>query len=159
LEILEGPRLENVDTFYGPLEYFADIWDILWPLETFCVNLVYSSGFGIVCQENSGNPGYIPTNWRNFLQTLGRSVSESGRSEVSWAPHEVPRYHGLSASRCLWISQMSRYVLLKSKYFFVRPRGSKKLRFTYFSQNLHWNELKSIFKCVFACSKWQETKR
>jgi hypothetical protein len=29
LEILEGPRLENVDIFYGPLEYFADIWDIL----------------------------------------------------------------------------------------------------------------------------------
>jgi hypothetical protein len=27
--ILEGPRLENVDLFYGHLEYFTDIWDIL----------------------------------------------------------------------------------------------------------------------------------
>jgi hypothetical protein len=27
--ILEGPKLENVDIFYGHLEYFADIWDIL----------------------------------------------------------------------------------------------------------------------------------
>jgi hypothetical protein len=27
--ILEGPRLENVDIFYGHLEYFIDIWDIL----------------------------------------------------------------------------------------------------------------------------------
>jgi hypothetical protein len=27
--ILEGPRLENVDIFYGHLEIFTDIWDIL----------------------------------------------------------------------------------------------------------------------------------
>jgi hypothetical protein len=26
--ILEGPILENVDIFYGLLEYFTDIWDI-----------------------------------------------------------------------------------------------------------------------------------
>jgi hypothetical protein len=24
-----GPRLKNVDIFYGHLEYFTDIWDIL----------------------------------------------------------------------------------------------------------------------------------
>jgi hypothetical protein len=28
-KFLEGPRLENVDIFYGHLEYFTDIWDIL----------------------------------------------------------------------------------------------------------------------------------
>jgi hypothetical protein len=27
--ILEGPRLENVDIFYGHLEYYTDILDIL----------------------------------------------------------------------------------------------------------------------------------
>jgi hypothetical protein len=54
--ILEGPRLENVDTFYGHLEYFTDIWDILGPFGTFCDNLVHFSNFGMLCQENSGNP-------------------------------------------------------------------------------------------------------
>jgi hypothetical protein len=28
-EILEGLRSENVDMFYGNLEYFTDIWDML----------------------------------------------------------------------------------------------------------------------------------
>jgi hypothetical protein len=33
---LEGLKWENVDTLYGHLEYFMDIWDILWPFGTFC---------------------------------------------------------------------------------------------------------------------------
>jgi hypothetical protein len=33
--------LENVDIFYGHLEYFVNIWDILWPFGTFCVHLVH----------------------------------------------------------------------------------------------------------------------
>jgi hypothetical protein len=28
-QILEGLRLENMDIFYGHLEYSTDIWDIL----------------------------------------------------------------------------------------------------------------------------------
>jgi hypothetical protein len=28
-QTLEGLRLENVDLFYGYLEFFTDIWDIL----------------------------------------------------------------------------------------------------------------------------------
>jgi hypothetical protein len=28
-QILEGLKWENVDTLYGHLEYFMDIWDIL----------------------------------------------------------------------------------------------------------------------------------
>jgi hypothetical protein len=55
-EILEGPRLENVAIFYGHLEYFKDIEDILGPFGTFCVHLVHFSGFGILFQEKSGNP-------------------------------------------------------------------------------------------------------
>jgi hypothetical protein len=38
---LEGLRWENVDIFYGHLGYFTDIWDILWPFDTFCVPLVH----------------------------------------------------------------------------------------------------------------------
>jgi hypothetical protein len=33
--------LENVDIFYGHLEYFMEIWDILWPFGTFCIHLVH----------------------------------------------------------------------------------------------------------------------
>jgi hypothetical protein len=32
VENLEGLRIENVDTFYGHLHYFAASWNILWPL-------------------------------------------------------------------------------------------------------------------------------
>jgi hypothetical protein len=39
------------------LKYFMDIWDTLWPFGTFCVHLVHFSGFGIMYQEKSGNPG------------------------------------------------------------------------------------------------------
>jgi hypothetical protein len=33
-------RLENVYIFYGHLEYFMDIWDILRPFGKFCVHFV-----------------------------------------------------------------------------------------------------------------------
>jgi hypothetical protein len=42
--------------FYGHLEYFMAIWDILWPFGTFCVHLVHFSVFGIMYEEKSGNP-------------------------------------------------------------------------------------------------------
>jgi hypothetical protein len=55
--------LENFNIFYGHLEYFTDIWDILWPFGTFWVHLVYIHmyfpHFGIVCREKSGNPGCV----------------------------------------------------------------------------------------------------
>jgi hypothetical protein len=38
------------------LEYFTDIWDILWPFVTFCVHLVHFSDLGNIYQEKSGNP-------------------------------------------------------------------------------------------------------
>jgi hypothetical protein len=40
-KLLEGLRWEYVDIFYGLLEYFIGIWDILWPFGTFCVPLVH----------------------------------------------------------------------------------------------------------------------
>jgi hypothetical protein len=32
---LEGFRSYNVDIFYDLLEYFRDIWDMLWPFGKF----------------------------------------------------------------------------------------------------------------------------
>jgi hypothetical protein len=54
---LEGLSLENVDIFYDHSEYFTDSWDILRQFGTFYVTLVHFSGFGIMYQEKSGNPG------------------------------------------------------------------------------------------------------
>jgi hypothetical protein len=56
----EGHRLENIAIFFGRLEYFMDIWDILLPFGTFCDHLVHFSGFGTRHQEKSGNPGCHP---------------------------------------------------------------------------------------------------
>jgi hypothetical protein len=49
--------LENVEIFYGHLEYCTVICDILGPFGTFYVHLVHFSGFGTLCLEKSGNPG------------------------------------------------------------------------------------------------------
>jgi hypothetical protein len=49
-------RWENIYIFYGHLDYFKDIWDILWPFGTFSVHWVHFSGFGTMNQEKSGNP-------------------------------------------------------------------------------------------------------
>jgi hypothetical protein len=54
--ILEGLRFENIDTFYGYLKYFMDIWDILCPFGRFCVHLEQFSGFGVMYQEKLANP-------------------------------------------------------------------------------------------------------
>jgi hypothetical protein len=40
-EILEGPRLKNVVIFYGYLEYFKDIWNILYTFGIFYKLLEY----------------------------------------------------------------------------------------------------------------------
>jgi hypothetical protein len=41
------------------LGYFKGIRDILRPFGTFCVHFVHFSGFGIMRQEKSGNPGIV----------------------------------------------------------------------------------------------------
>jgi hypothetical protein len=53
--------LKNVNIFYGCLEYFTDIWEILWPFGSFSAHLVYFSGIGIMYQEKSGNPEPNPS--------------------------------------------------------------------------------------------------
>jgi hypothetical protein len=46
-----------LEYFMAILEYFMNIWDILCPFGTLCVHLVHFSGFGVMHQEKSGNPG------------------------------------------------------------------------------------------------------
>jgi hypothetical protein len=42
--------------FCGHLTYLIFIWYILWPLDIFNTYLVYFSRFGLLYQEQSGNP-------------------------------------------------------------------------------------------------------
>jgi hypothetical protein len=48
-------RFENIHKVCGNLEYYMDIWDILWSFGTSC-HLVPFSGFGIMYPKQSGNP-------------------------------------------------------------------------------------------------------
>jgi hypothetical protein len=48
--------MENVGTLYGHLEYFTAIWSILLPIGNIVVIWYVFPRFGILCQENSGNP-------------------------------------------------------------------------------------------------------
>jgi hypothetical protein len=65
------PRVENVDTIHSHLEYFTDIWDILGPFGTFYSHWVHFPGFGILCQEKSGNPGL---GRKNVVASWERSI-------------------------------------------------------------------------------------
>jgi hypothetical protein len=51
-------ELEIKVFLYGHLVPFTAIWYISLPFGTFCGNLVYFAGFGMLCQEKSGNHGY-----------------------------------------------------------------------------------------------------
>jgi hypothetical protein len=56
-KISEGISINNLGIFYDHFVYFTAIGNILWPVGTFCAHLVRFSGFGIMFQEKSGNPG------------------------------------------------------------------------------------------------------
>jgi hypothetical protein len=49
--------MEDIGIFYGHLFYFAAILSILGPFGIFIRHFVYFSRFGMLYQENSGNPG------------------------------------------------------------------------------------------------------
>jgi hypothetical protein len=42
---------------YGHLVFYMAIWYILWPFGIFYGHLVFFSSFGMLHQEESGNPG------------------------------------------------------------------------------------------------------
>jgi hypothetical protein len=46
-----------VYVFYDHWEYFASIWNILWPFGVVCGHLLSFFSFGCLDQEKSGNPG------------------------------------------------------------------------------------------------------
>jgi hypothetical protein len=85
------------DIFYGRLKYFMDIWDILWPFDTFCVHLVHFSGFGIMHRDKSGNPA---AEGSRRLRRLCRCCSRrsSGPSLASCSPAINPFQQSPSAA-------------------------------------------------------------
>jgi hypothetical protein len=59
----QGLRLENVDIFYGRLEYFMDIWDILSLFGTLCVHLVHFFRFGYHAPRKIWQPCWLLLCW------------------------------------------------------------------------------------------------
>jgi hypothetical protein len=51
--------MANVGVFYCHLEYFTAIWYFSWPFGNLVVNWYIFPRFGILCQEKSGNPGFV----------------------------------------------------------------------------------------------------
>jgi hypothetical protein len=94
--------LENVDIFYGHLEYFPGIWDILCQFGTFCVDLAHFFLVLVLCTMKnlatliltrvtmdfrfSGNP---TPKWRSELTT-------SDEASGPWA---------FSSARSWWCTQ------------------------------------------------------
>jgi hypothetical protein len=60
--------MDEVGIFYEHLVYFTDICDILRRFGIFGGNLVYFPRFGMLHQENSGNPGDVCKN--SFAQVF-----------------------------------------------------------------------------------------
>jgi hypothetical protein len=58
--------------FRGHLVYFMAIWYILWPFGTFCGHFGIFFPFGILYQEQSGNPALIRR--RSLAQGLSPKV-------------------------------------------------------------------------------------
>jgi hypothetical protein len=55
---LECLALEVVIIVYGHLDYFMDIWYILWPFGIFYGHFgIFYGHFGMLFQEKLGNPG------------------------------------------------------------------------------------------------------
>jgi hypothetical protein len=73
-KILEGLRSENVDKFYAHWEYFRDIWNIIWPLVTFCVHLVNYFPFWYYVPRKIWQP-VCAASVRNSGSGVGRGCS------------------------------------------------------------------------------------
>jgi hypothetical protein len=80
---LEVIAMDNVGIFYGylvillsfgkfcgHLTYLIFIWYILWPLDIFNTYLVYFSRFGLLYQEQSGNPVSATKSDKKKLRTV-----------------------------------------------------------------------------------------
>jgi hypothetical protein len=67
--------MENAGIYYGHLEYFTDIWYILWTFGNVVV-----IWFGLLCQETSGNPA-SKQNWRGVkMSTAGKPTGKMSTS-------------------------------------------------------------------------------
>jgi hypothetical protein len=64
--------LENVALFHEHLEYFTEIWEMLWPFGTFCGDLVHFSRFWYHAPRKIWQAWF----WRNLLKVSTSFVSE-----------------------------------------------------------------------------------
>jgi hypothetical protein len=78
--------LENVDIFYDHLEYFTDIWYILWPFGTFCVKSVHFFRFWYHVPRIIWQPWYKCVFWPCIERCLQR------RQSVPYQPFFVKKH-------------------------------------------------------------------
>jgi hypothetical protein len=82
VQILEWKMLNY---FIVILLYFKAIWDILWPFGIYCSHLVYFSGFGIMYQDKSGNPGLASSiadlNWFKLGSYIPMLITSAYRQQ------------------------------------------------------------------------------
>jgi hypothetical protein len=74
-----GLGFENVAIFYGNLEYFTNIWDILSPFGTFCVHLLHF--FPLWCQVPTKiwQPWLAAPSYRHY--SAAKRISDRRRAE------------------------------------------------------------------------------
>jgi hypothetical protein len=118
-------RWEMLIYFKGHLEYFKDIWDILWPFGTFCAHLVHFSGFGIKYLEKSGNPGiylqpafFHNKEWVNcFLDDLSESYDPGWQVRATFTSKRRIISQGIGWTTQPWTSSslFQRFFMIKIK--------------------------------------------
>jgi hypothetical protein len=84
--------MEDVGRFYGRLVYFTAVGYILWPLGIFCGHWVYSSLFGMLYQEKSGNPAACPFWGKNLHAYWGSSKVDCRYREDVAAAGSISKY-------------------------------------------------------------------
>jgi uncharacterized membrane protein YbaN (DUF454 family) len=65
---------------------FVVISSILWRFDTFYGYLVYFSGYGMLCQENSGNPA-IKTHAKPRIILITSNFTDFGKVYVQKVPY------------------------------------------------------------------------
>jgi hypothetical protein len=92
---LEGLRWENVAIFYGHLEYFTDILDVLRQLITFCVRLVHFFRFWYHAPRKNWQPCLCTHIDAKIIFPRGRSQLENFKQrnlKVFVAQTDIPPF-------------------------------------------------------------------
>jgi hypothetical protein len=116
--------LENVNIFYGHLEYFTEIWEIVWPFGTFCVNLLHFRFLGMMSQEKIWQPcSRCPSESGPYLNNSSGRVGlvpqldrgHAADGQLDDEGQRVARQKLLRCGRHLGGCQVNKFVIKKTR--------------------------------------------